>query len=110
MCHVVERMETRLVVRISIQGQNLGLVGIGRIGQAVAKRLKAFGIDRVVYWGRSEKPELKESLNADFVSFDELTSTSDFIVACCALTPETKNIFNYDAFKNMKKNAVRTKL
>lgn len=92
------------------KGKTLGVVGIGRIGQAVAKRLKAFGIDRVVYWGRSEKPELKESLNADFVSFDELTSTSDFIVACCALTPETKNVFNYDAFKNMKKNAVRIKL
>ncbi|KAL9547249.1 hypothetical protein MBANPS3_006253 [Mucor bainieri] len=88
------------------KGKTLGVVGIGRIGQAVASRLKAFGIDRVVYWGRNEKPELKESLNADFVSFDELTASSDFIVACCALTPETKEVFNYNAFKNMKKNAI----
>lgn len=79
---------------------------MGRIGQAVAHRLKAFGIDRVVYWGRHEKPELKESLNADFVSFDNLVTESDFVVACCALTPETKEVFNYDAFKKMKKNAV----
>jgi glyoxylate/hydroxypyruvate reductase len=74
---------------------------MGRIGQAVAHRLKAFGIDRVVYWGRNEKPGLK-----DFVSFDELTKESDFVIACCALTPDTKEVFNYDAFKNMKKNAV----
>lgn len=79
---------------------------MGRIGQTVAQRLKAFGIDRVLYWGRNEKPGLKKSLNADFVSFDALASESDFIVACCALTPETKEIFNYDAFKKMKQNAV----
>lgn len=79
---------------------------MGRIGQAVAQRLKAFGIDRVVYWGRNEKPGLKESMNADFVSFDELAKESDFVVACCALTPDTKEVFNYDAFKKMKKNAV----
>lgn len=79
---------------------------MGRIGQAVAERLKAFGITRVVYWGRKEKPELKESMGADFVSFDELLTESDFVVACCALTPETKEVFNYDAFSKMKKNAV----
>lgn len=80
---------------------------MGRIGQTVAQRLKAFGVDRVVYWGRSEKPELKQSLNADFVSFDTLLAESDFVVACCALTPETKEVFNYEAFKKMKKNAVK---
>lgn len=88
------------------KGKTLGVVGMGRIGQTVAQRLKAFGIDRVVYWGRNEKPGVKESLNADFVSFDELAKESDFVVACCALTPDTKEIFNYDAFKKMKKNAV----
>jgi glyoxylate/hydroxypyruvate reductase len=79
---------------------------MGRIGQAVAHRLKAFGIDRVVYWGRKEKPGLKESMNADFVSFDELAKESDFVIACCALTPDTKEVFNYETFRKMKKNAV----
>lgn len=79
---------------------------MGRIGQAVTRRLKAFGIDRVQYWGRSEKPELKEKYNADFVSFDQLLTQSDYVVACCALTPETKGLFNYDAFKKMKNTAV----
>lgn len=81
---------------------------MGRIGQAVAHRLKAFGIDRVVYWGRYEKPELKNSMNAEFVSLDQLTSESDFVVACCALTSDTKDLFNYNVFKKMKNNAVCT--
>lgn len=79
---------------------------MGRIGQAVTHRLKAFGIDRVVYWGRREKPELKDSFNAEFVSLDQLVTESDFIVACCALTNDTKELFNYELFQKMKKNAV----
>lgn len=88
--------------------KTLGVVGMGRIGEVVAKRLHAFGIDRVLYWGRREKPHLKETLNAEFSSFDKLLSESDYIVACCAFTPETKEIFNYDAFSKMKESAVST--
>lgn len=80
---------------------------MGRIGQAITRRLKAFGIDRELYWGRKEKAELKESLNAEFVPFDQLVSQSDFVVACCALTPERKELFDYETFKKMKKTAVR---
>ncbi|CAO3659372.1 hypothetical protein CU097_002340 [Rhizopus azygosporus] len=88
------------------KNKTLGVVGMGRIGQAVAHRLKAFGIDRVLYWGRKEKPELKASLNADFVPLNDLLCQSDYVVACCALTPDTKEVFNYDAFKKMKKTAI----
>lgn len=83
------------------------MVGMGRIGEAVARRLRAFGIDRTLYWGRREKPELHEPLQAEFASFDKLLAESDYIVACCAMTPETKEIFNYDAFSKMKRSAVR---
>ena len=80
------------------------MVGMGRIGQAVANRLRAFGIDRVLYWGRSEKPEFKGQ--AEFASMDQLLKESDYVVACCALTPETKELFDYEAFKKMKDTAV----
>ncbi|KAG1048527.1 hypothetical protein G6F43_009088 [Rhizopus delemar] len=86
-----------------LTNKTLGVAGMGRIGQAITRRLKAFGIDRVLYWGRKEKAELKESLNAEFVPFDQLVSQSDFVVACCALTPETKELFDYETFKKMKK-------
>ncbi|KAI8142797.1 D-isomer specific 2-hydroxyacid dehydrogenase [Fennellomyces sp. T-0311] len=85
-------------------GKTLGMVGMGRIGQAVAHRLRAFGIDRVLYWGRGEKAELKGK--AEFASMDQLLKESDYVVACCALTPETKELFNYDAFKKMKDTAI----
>ncbi|KAI7849976.1 D-isomer specific 2-hydroxyacid dehydrogenase [Circinella umbellata] len=85
-------------------GKTLGMVGMGRIGQAVANRLRAFGVDRVLYWGRSEKPELKGQ--AEFASMDQLLKESDYVVACCALTPETKELFDYDAFKKMKDTAI----
>ena len=80
------------------------MVGMGRIGQAVAHRLRAFGVDRVLYWGRGEKAELKGQ--AEFASMDQLLKESDYVVACCALTPETKELFDYDAFKKMKETAV----
>lgn len=81
-------------------------MGLGRIGEAVAHRLKAFGIGNVVYSGRTEKPEAQRALNAKFVSFDDLLKQSDVIAVCCALTKETENLFNYNAFKKMKKSVV----
>ncbi|KAL9559364.1 hypothetical protein PS6_000831 [Mucor atramentarius] len=83
-----------------------GIVGLGRIGEAVGHRLKAFGISKFVYSGRSKKPEAEASLNAEYVSFDDLLKQSDVIVICCALTKETKDMFNYEAFSKMKNTAV----
>ncbi|CAO3702634.1 unnamed protein product [Rhizopus stolonifer] len=60
---------------------------MGRIGLGVTCRLKAFGIDRVQYWGRSEKPEQKEKYN-------QLLSRSNYADACCTLV-----------FKKMKNTA-----
>ncbi|KAG2228073.1 hypothetical protein INT45_009119 [Circinella minor] len=89
-------------------GKTLGIIGMGRIGEAVAHRLKPFGVSRILYWGRREKPELKERLpSAEFKSeLSDVLSEADFVIVCCALTPETKEMFNYEAFKKMKKNTV----
>lgn len=84
----------------------MGVVGLGRIGEAVAQRLKAFGISRIVYSGRSRKQDAEERLKADYVSFDELLKESDVIAVCCALTKETEKMFNYEAFSKMKNKAV----
>jgi len=86
--------------------KTLGVVGLGRIGEAVAYRLKAFGISNVLYSGRAEKPEASKRLQAKFVPIDELLAQSDYVVVCCALTKETKEMFNYEAFKKMKRTAV----
>lgn len=83
-----------------------GIVGLGRIGEAVGHRLKAFGISKFVYSGRSKKHEAEAGLNAEYVSFDDLLQQSDVIVICCALTKETQDMFNYEAFTKMKNTAV----
>ncbi|ORY00213.1 glyoxylate reductase, partial [Basidiobolus meristosporus CBS 931.73] len=91
---------------VQMTNKTLGVVGLGRIGEAVAVRLKAFGISRILYHGRSERKEQAARLNAEFADFDTLLKESDVIVVCCALTPETREMFNYDAFKRMKRTAL----
>ncbi|KAI9020137.1 FtsJ-like methyltransferase-domain-containing protein [Phycomyces nitens] len=59
--------------------RTLGVVGLGRIGEAVAHRLKAFGISKVLYCGRSEKVEAGKRVGGEFVSFDRLLAESDFV-------------------------------
>lgn len=89
-----------------LQNSTVGIVGFGRIGQEIAKRLKPFKPQRIIYFNRSEKPKEALEIGAERVNFDELLTQSDFISVSCALTPETKEIFNESAFKKMKSNAV----
>eukprot|EP00914_Ancora_sagittata_P028370 GHVO01055941.1.p1 GENE.GHVO01055941.1~~GHVO01055941.1.p1 ORF type:complete len:337 (+),score=38.28 GHVO01055941.1:2-1012(+) len=88
-----------------LHGSTIGIVGLGRIGMATAKRLRPFGIERLLYTGRSEKPEAQD-VNAEFVSLDTLLEKSDFVIATCPLNDHTKNLFNMSAFSKMKKSAV----
>lgn len=89
-----------------LKNSTVGIVGFGRIGQEIAKRLKSFGPSKIIYYNRSEKAKEAADIGAIRVSFDELLSQSDFISVSCALTPETKEMFNEQAFKKMKKSAV----
>ncbi|XP_049876392.1 glyoxylate reductase/hydroxypyruvate reductase [Pectinophora gossypiella] len=88
-----------------LAGSTVGIVGFGRIGQAVARRVKAFSTKKILYVNRSERPEAKET-GAIKVNFDELLTQSDFVICCAALVPETKAMFNKEAFGKMKRSAV----
>ncbi|CAK1555551.1 unnamed protein product [Leptosia nina] len=81
----------------------VGIVGFGRIGQAVAKRIKPFQVARILYSNRSERPN---DIGATRVTFDELLKESDFVICCIAFTPDSKEIFNRSAFEKMKKTAI----
>ncbi|GFN81601.1 glyoxylate reductase/hydroxypyruvate reductase-like protein [Plakobranchus ocellatus] len=89
-----------------LDGATVGIVGMGRIGHTVAQCLKPFGVARFVYSDSEKKPEADAELGAEFVDLDTLLYQSDFVIACCALTPQTAGIFNASAFKKMKKTAV----
>ncbi|WP_077214475.1 2-hydroxyacid dehydrogenase [Bacillus dakarensis] len=88
-----------------IHHKTIGIVGMGSIGSAVAKRAKGFDMN-VIYHNRSRKMDVENELGAVYSSFDDLVLTSDFIVCLTPLTEETRNLFTREVFKKMKKTAV----
>ncbi|KAI5637771.1 d-isomer specific 2-hydroxyacid dehydrogenase, NAD binding domain-containing protein [Phthorimaea operculella] len=88
-----------------ISGSTVGIVGLGGIGQAVSRRLKAFEVDRILYTGRRDKPEAK-ALSAERVSLEQLLRESDFVILSCPLTEETRHLINADSLRVMKRTSV----
>lgn len=88
-----------------IRGSTVGIVGFGRIGEVIARRLQSFEIGELLYTSRNEKPYAKV-YEAHYVSFDTLLEKSDFVIAIAPLTDETREMFNEAAFKKMKPNSV----
>ncbi len=86
-----------------ISGSTLGLVGCGRIGQAVAKRAAAFGM-RVIAFDPAPHVEAQK-LGVKFVTLDELLAQSDFVSLHAALSPETRGLIGEAQLRRMKKNA-----
>lgn len=87
---------------LTLDGANLGVYGIGRIGSTVAKMGQAFGM-KVYYHDVFRLPEEKEKeLGLTYVEFDELLEVSDVLTIHAPLLPSTKHKFNKEAFKKMK--------
>ncbi|XP_073323450.1 glyoxylate reductase/hydroxypyruvate reductase [Pagrus major] len=89
-----------------LANSTVGILGLGRIGVAIAERLAPFKVKKFIYTDMAPRPELASIINAEYVSFDELAKQSDFLAVCCALTPETKEICNKDLFSKMKNTSV----
>ncbi|KAG5891372.1 hypothetical protein JTB14_020104 [Gonioctena quinquepunctata] len=89
-----------------IRGSTVGIVGLGRIGQEIARKLKSFNPKRIIYYNRSERADDARKIGAERVSFEELLAESDFISLSLPLTPETKHMFDEKAFCKMKPTAV----
>jgi len=96
--------ELDFLLGTDVHGKVLGIVGFGRIGQAVARRARGFGM-QVLYYNRMQKPELEEELNVEFVDFEELLQRSDFVSIHLPLTPETQHLFGAREFDKMKPSA-----
>ncbi|CAL1284337.1 unnamed protein product [Larinioides sclopetarius] len=84
----------------------VGIVGMGRIGQNVMKKILPFQVKEVLYYDIFHPIKPAEEMGAKFVEFETLCKKSDFIVSMCNLTDETKNIFCKKVFDVMKPNAV----
>jgi glyoxylate reductase len=88
-----------------VYGKTLGIVGFGRIGQAVARRARGFGM-KILYNSRSRKPEVEKELNAEFRPLEELLKESDFVVLAVPLTRETYHMIGERELKLMKPTAI----
>ncbi|HLJ02656.1 MAG TPA: D-glycerate dehydrogenase [Solirubrobacteraceae bacterium] len=90
----------------SLQGKTLGIVGLGGIGAATARRARAFGMD-IVYSGRRRAAtELEASLGgARYLELDELLESSDVVSLHCPLTAETRHLIDAGRLALMKPSA-----
>lgn len=89
---------------VEIAGKTLGIVGMGSIGQAVARIANAFGMD-VLFNNRSAKPEF-ETARCKQVDFDDLLANSDVVTLHAPATPETNGLINAEAITKMKEGAM----
>jgi len=91
---------------VEVQGKTLGIVGLGRIGGAVARRA-ALGFDmRVLYTNRNPNPEAERQYGARRVELDELLATSDFVCLQVPLTDATRHLIGADELRKMKQSAI----
>jgi glyoxylate reductase len=95
----------KLFVGVDVWGKKLGIVGMGRIGQAVARRGRGFGME-ILYHNRSRKEDAEKELDARRVELDELLETADFVSVHTPLTDETRHLIGPEELRRMKLTAV----
>lgn len=91
---------------VDVHHATLGIVGMGRIGQAIARRALGFEM-KVLYHNRKRiAPELERKCNAAYVTLDELLAQSDFVVLQVPYSPETHHLIGAAQLKRMKSSAI----
>jgi glyoxylate reductase len=93
-------------VGVDLEGKTLGILGMGRIGQAVVKRAKGFGLS-IQYHTRTRLPKSQErKLGIKYVSFNDLLKNSDILSIHTPYRKETHHLMNLKTMKKMKRSAI----
>jgi glyoxylate reductase len=95
----------QLLTGMDVYGSTMGIIGLGRIGEALAKRGKGFEM-KVLYHSRSRKPEAENNLGITYVDMETLLKESDFVCIMTPYTPETHNLIGAAELSLMKHTAV----
>jgi gluconate 2-dehydrogenase len=91
---------------VDVHHRKLGIIGMGRIGEAVAKRARlGFDMD-VVYHNRRRNEAAEERLGIEWRSMDDLLAECDFVVVMTPLTPATEGLIGEEQFRKMKPSAI----
>jgi glyoxylate reductase len=88
-----------------VHGTTLGVIGLGRIGQQVAKRARGFDM-RVLYCNRRRNLEAETALGASYAPLDDLLRQADFVMLCTPLTDESRGLINARTLALMKRTAI----
>jgi glyoxylate reductase len=94
-----------LLMGADVAGATLGIIGMGRIGQAVAKRASGFGM-RVLYYDLDRAEAAEKSDGVEYCDFDDLLRQSDFVSIHTWLSEETYHLISEDQFRLMKPSAI----
>ncbi|MBI0580726.1 D-glycerate dehydrogenase [Neobacillus cucumis] len=90
---------------VDVNSTKLGIIGMGRIGKALARRAKlGFNMD-VLYYNRNRKLDVEEEYGVKYADLQSLLEHSDFVVLLTPLTPDTYHLIGEKEFKLMKKSA-----
>ncbi len=88
-----------------LQGASIGIVGMGKIGKAVARRAAGFGM-RILYTNLAPEPEIERDYSAKRVDLEILLKEADFVSLHVPLLPETRHLIDRDALRLMKTTAI----
>jgi len=88
-----------------VYGKVLGIIGLGRIGYAVARRARGFDM-KILYYDIIRRPEAEKELGAEYTTLDDLLRRSDFVTIHVPLTHETRKLIGERELKLMKKTAI----
>jgi glyoxylate reductase len=94
-----------LLLGLDVFGATLGIVGMGRIGQAVAKRARGFEM-RVLYHDAVRRPEAERALGVEYRPLDDLLAEADFVSLHVSLNPQTRGLIGARELRRMKPSAV----
>ncbi len=91
---------------VDVHHATLGIIGMGRIGQAIARRARGFDM-KVIYHNRKRvAPEIEQRVNASYASMDDLLAQADFIILQMPYSPETHHLIDAKALAKMKPTAI----
>lgn len=87
-----------------VNGASLGIIGMGRIGWQVARRAMGFDMS-VRYFNRSRRIDIEQQYGVQYLPLQELLQTSDHVMLCVPLTPDTRNLIGADELRQMQPTA-----
>ncbi|MFB6273239.1 MAG: 2-hydroxyacid dehydrogenase [Salinibacter sp.] len=101
-----ERWETTLLLGTELSRKKLGIVGLGRIGAAVARRALGFGMEVVYHNRHRANPTIERQASAQYVALDELLETSDVVSLHCPHNADSHHLIDAEALRTMKSSAL----